>query len=130
MKLPLLLLTCVSLAGCCREEPKLTNQALLTELQTIKNELAKAPTAPAKLRWATADQYRIFSAVSQASRDHTARAAQNAQLPPDTEEKIREYESLRTQLLVAQANANTRSIPVRSIRISTGSTTQPEKENL
>ncbi|HEY1172291.1 MAG TPA: hypothetical protein VGH19_13030 [Verrucomicrobiae bacterium] len=129
MKIPLLLVTCLFLAGCCREEPKVTNQALLSELQTIKSELAKAPPAPTKLRWATADHYKIFSALTQASRDHLARTAQTDQLSPAIEAQIREYESLRMQLVVAQANASTRSIPVRPIRISTGSTGLPERES-
>src|SRR5437764_3030252 len=80
----------------------------MNKLEAIKSELAKSG---APVRWATANKSRITSVLFQWSRDKMEQTKKSEALPPETEVKISEYESLKMEML--RMDYPPRMMPVR-----------------
>src|SRR5688572_17847006 len=112
MKTYLLLAACLILFGCDRKDQ--SNREVLGKLEAIKSELATKQGAT--LRWAFANKREIDMVVFQWSRNQIEQSKKSEALPPETEAKISEYESLRTQLLHMGLPP-----PMRTLRMTPGS---------
>jgi hypothetical protein len=106
MKRYLLLAACLILAGCDQREQN--NREVLGKLEDIQSELAAGRGA---VRWAFANKREIDSAIFQWSRDKMEEAKKSEALPPETEEKIRQYEALQSQLMRRQMEARGFKLP-------------------
>jgi len=95
MKTYLLLAACLILVGCERHEQ--SNRELLGQLEAIKSQLATKPADT--MHWAFANKREIDSAVFQWSRDKMEEVKKSEALPPETEQKIVQYEALQMQLV-------------------------------
>jgi hypothetical protein len=109
MKTYLLLAACLILVGCDRQEQ--SNREVLSKLEAIKSELATKRGDP--VRWAFANKREIDSAVFQWSRDKMEEFKKTEALPPETEQKIRQYEALQTQLMHKEMEARGLRLPPR-----------------
>jgi hypothetical protein len=95
MKTYLLLAASLILLGCNR--PEQSNREVLAKLETIQNELATKQGDT--VRWAFANKREIDMLVFQWSRDQIEAIKKSEALPPETEAKILEYETLKTELM-------------------------------
>lgn len=111
MKTYLLLATCMILVGCNR--PEQSNREVLAKLETIKNELATKRGDT--VRWGFANKREIDMIVFQWSRDKIEANKMSEALPPETEAKILEYETLKTELLRMGIPP-----PMRPLRVTPG----------
>ena len=109
MKTYLLLAACLILVGCGRQEE--SHREVLGKLEAIKSELAskRADT----VRWAFANKREIESAVFQWSRSKKEEAKSSEALPPEIEEKVRQYEALQTELIHKQMDSMRDRLPPR-----------------
>lgn len=106
MKTSLLLAACLVLVGCDRQEQ--SNREVLSKLEAIKGELATKQGD--SVRWAFANKREIDSAIFQWSRDKMEDAKKSEALPPETEQRVREYEALQSQLMRKEMEARAFSI--------------------
>lgn len=109
MKTYLLLAACLILVGCDRQEQ--SNREVLTKLEAIKSELAAKQGDT--VHWAFANRREIDSAVFQWSRDKMEEAKKSEALPPETEQEIRQYEVLQSQLMHKEMEARGIRLPPR-----------------
>jgi chromosome segregation ATPase len=109
MKTYLLLTSCFILAGCGRDTEQ--HQELLSELKAIKSELASKQGAP--VRWAFANKREIDSAIFKWTREKMEEVKRAEALPPDMEEKVRQYEALQSELLRRQMETKGFRLPPR-----------------
>ena len=107
MKIYLLLAACLVLVGCGH-----SNREVLTKLDSIKSELTTKHGDA--LRWAFANKRAIDSAVMQWSQDKLEEARKAEALPPETEQKVQQYEALRTQLMYKEMEARGFRLPPRA----------------
>ena len=115
MKTYLLLAACLILVGCDRQaQSNQSNRDLLGKLDAIKSELAAKPNNA--MRWALANKREIDSAIFQWSRDKMEEVKKSEALPPETEQKIQQYEALQSQLLHKDMETRGFKIPTRSLR--------------
>jgi hypothetical protein len=110
MKIYLILVASLTIAVCHGQEGQNQND-VLRRLDAIEKELKKGPQ---QLRWATADKSKITTAIFVWSQEKLTQSRIAEALPPETEAKVREYETLRTELLYKDAGV--RSIPTRPLR--------------
>jgi hypothetical protein len=115
MKTYLLLATCLIVSGCGQEQ---NNREVLGKLADIKSEL-ETRRADA-VRWAFANKREIDFAVFQWSRDKMEEVAKSEALPPETEQKVRQYEALQTQLIHKEMEL--RGVMLRSEPSTSGET--------
>jgi septal ring factor EnvC (AmiA/AmiB activator) len=64
------------------------------------------------VRWAFANKFKIDSAIFQWSRDKMEQAKRAEKLPPETEEKIRQYEALQSELTRKQMETPRLRLPL------------------
>lgn len=95
MKIYLLLAAGLILVGCGGQDQ--SNREVLSKLDALKSELVTKQGD--SLRWAFANKREIDSVVFQWSRDKMDEAKKAEALPPETEQKVREYEALQSQLM-------------------------------
>lgn len=110
MKTSLILAACLTFAVCHGQEGQNQND-VLRRLDAIEKELKKGPQ---QLRWATVDRLKISTAVFAWSQEKLAQSRTAEALPPETEAKVQEYETMRMELLYKDAGI--RSIPTRPLR--------------
>lgn len=97
----LALAACLILVGCGREEQR--HREVLKKLETMESELvAKRGES---VRWGFANKREIESVIFQWSRDKMEEARKSEALPPETEQKVREYEALQSQLMQKEMEA-------------------------
>jgi hypothetical protein len=94
MKTFLLLATCLILAGCGRQDEN--QREVMAKLEEIKSQLAGKHAEP--VRWAFARKSEIDTAIFQWSNKKIEEAKNAEPLPPDVNEKIRQYEALQAEL--------------------------------
>src|SRR5262245_5052250 len=93
MKAHLLLATVLILAGCGRQNQSGGAGAdIAARLDKIESQLAAQRSQP--VHWAFANKREIESAVSRWSQQKMDEIKKSETLSPETEEKIRQYESL------------------------------------
>ena len=109
MKTYLLLAACLVLVGCDRQEQ--SNREVLSRLDALKSELATKQGD--SVRWAFANKREIDSNVFQWSREKMEEAKKSEALPPETEQKVREYEALQSQLMQKEMQARGIRLPPR-----------------
>jgi hypothetical protein len=102
----------MALAGCGQQAE--TQHEILSKLDAIKSELANRQGAP--VRWAFANKFKIDSAIFQWSRDKMEQAKKAEGLPPETEEKIRQYEALQSELTRKQMETPRLRLPFSGSR--------------
>jgi hypothetical protein len=110
MKIYPLLAACLILVGCGQQEQ--SNREVLGKLEAIKTELAtkRAET----VRWALANKREIDSAIYTWTRDKMEQVKKAEALPAETEQKIRQYEALQTQLMHKEIEARGFKLPPRA----------------
>jgi len=101
MKTYLLLAICLILVGCGRQVEM--QREVLVKLESIKSELASKRGEA--VRWAFANKREIDSAIFQWSRDKMEEVKKSEALPPEMEQKIRQYEALQSELSRRQMDA-------------------------
>ncbi len=106
MKTHLLLLVCLALAGCGRQDDN--NHEVLSRLDAIKSELAAKQAAP--VRWATANRTEIMIAITAWSSGKMNEIKKTDALSPEIEEKFRHYQTLESEFGRAQMTRRMRTI--------------------
>ena len=110
MKIYLLLATCLVVSGCGQQEQ--SSREVLGTLADIKSELeAKQVNS---VRWAIANKREIDSAIFQWSRDKMEEIKKSEALPPETEQKVQQYEALKTQLMYKEMESRGFKMPPRA----------------
>jgi len=110
MKAYFLMAACLILVGCDRQEQ--SNREVLNKLEAIKSELTAKQGET--VRWAFANKRQIDSAIFQWSRDKMEEARKSEALPAETEQKIKEYEALQSQLMRKEMEARGIKLPPRA----------------
>lgn len=110
MKTYLLLAAGLILVGCDRHGPG--NREILGQLEALKSEVAT--TRRDAWQWAFANKRDIDSAIFQWSRDKMEEVKKSEALPPETEQKIRQYEALQSQLTRKEMEARGMMLPPRA----------------
>jgi hypothetical protein len=108
----LLLSACLFLVGCNR--PAENNREVLGKLDAIKSELA-AKRGDA-VRWAFANKREIDSSIFQWTRDKMEEVKKSEGLPPETEQKISQYEALQSELTRKEMEGRGFMLPPRMVR--------------
>ncbi len=109
MKAYFLMAACLFLVGCDRQEQ--SNREVLNKLEAIKSELTAKQGET--VRWAFANKRQIDSAIFQWSRDKMEEARKSEALPAETEQKIKEYEALQSQLMRKEMESRGIKLPPR-----------------
>ena len=109
MKIYLLLAVCLFLVGCDRQEQ--SNREVFSKLDAIKSEVVSQRGDP--VRWAFANKREIDSAVFQWSRDKMEEVKKSEALPPEMEQRVRQYEALQAQLMHKEMEARGIRLPPR-----------------
>ena len=107
----LILPACLLLVACNR--PAENNREVLGKLDAIKSDLA---SARAEVRWAFANKREIDSAIFQWSRDKMEEVKKSEALPPETEQKISQYEALQSELTRKEMEGRGFVLPPRMVR--------------
>jgi hypothetical protein len=107
MKTCLTLATWLVLTGCSQEGSK---SAVSRKSESEKSEMVNRREA---VRWAFANKREIETAIFQWSRDMLEESRKAEALSPETEDKIRRYESLQAQLMRKQMEMRGLKLPTR-----------------
>ncbi len=106
MKTNLLLITCLILVGCGRQEESQLGKSEAIKSESVNNRVDT-------VRWAFANKREIDSAIFKWSQKQTEDLNTSEALSPEIEEKIRQYQILQSELARKQMDKRMAAMGVR-----------------